>query len=247
MASRQAAVTTPGSAVRRDSGPVRGHLPAEHTAPRLHFHHHWDECQTHTGYAPRHTEQSPHTSKHEPSCEPRRWGTFRRHPAPVPGAPWHLGPVLGPALALSHPHGERHSTATGPSMSLVKVKCCLPQPFPILEEFLAFSLRSTNTGFASIKFSHVTVGVLSFMLKPHSPPSPAVFPARAPRVRWCSRAAARGATTPPQLGAQLGAPDGRVPDLRHQGWQAALEEGLREDQVFKQVLIVQLPGHLELL
>lgn len=171
---------------------MRGHLPAEHTAPHLHFHHHWDECQTHMGYAPRHTEQSPHTSKHEPSCEPRRWGTLRRQPAPVPGAPWHLGPVLGPALALSRPHGERHSTATGPSMSLVKVKCCLPQPFLVLEEFLAFSLRSTNTGFAIIKFSHVTVGLLSFMLKPHSPPSPAVFPARAPRVRWCSRAAARG-------------------------------------------------------
>lgn len=39
----------------------------------------------------------------------------------------------------------------------------------------------------------------------------------------------------------------RLPDLRHQGWQVALEKRLGEDQVFKEVLVVQLPRHLELL
>lgn len=42
------------------------------------------------------------------------------------------------------------------------------------------------------------------------------------------------------------ADEDQIPDLRHQCWQAALEKWLRKDQIFKQVLIMQFPCHLEL-
>lgn len=236
---------TPGSAVQRASRPMRGHLLAEHTGRCLHFHCHQDECRTRARDASRHTEQTLHTSKHKPSREPRRRGTFERHPAPVPGAPWHLGPVLEPA---SRP---RPSLRVPQHSCLVKRESRrgqmlrLSQPFLILE-FVALTLRSINTRFAILKFSHVSVWVLSFMLKPCSPPSPAIFPARTPRVQGCTQVLRRCSSAGPRRHSS-GHTHARIPDLRHQGWQVALEEGLREDQIFKQVLIVQLPSHLKLL
>lgn len=136
--------------------------------------------------------QTLHTSKHKPSREPRRRGTFERHPAPMPGAPWHLGPVLEPASRpRPSPRVPQHSCLVKRESRRGQM-LRLSQPFLILE-FVALTLRSINTRFAILKFSHVSVWVLSFMLKPCSPPSPAIFPARTPGCRGALRRCSSGA------------------------------------------------------
>ena len=102
---------------------------------------------------------------------------------------------------------------------------------------MRLNLSSNDTGFIILKFNRITLWVLSFLPKLYFPLSPVIFRQELP-LQWRSGARRHASRTR--------AGGGRVPDLRHQRRQAALEKRLREDQVFKEVLVVQLPRNLEL-